>query len=99
MDDIFAEIGFDRLDIVGFKKRIKRDFLADHRFGFGDCFRIIGAADIQHCLTRFFRCHAPMDHTAAFLDLVGETLKVKIEMLERVIFYLHCLVAERLELR
>ena len=36
LDDVFAEIGFDRHDAVGFEKRIERDLLRHHGFALGD---------------------------------------------------------------
>ena len=36
LDDVLAQIGFHRADVVGFEERIQADFLADHALALGD---------------------------------------------------------------
>ena len=99
LDNIFAKIGLDRLDIIFLEKRIEGDFLTDHGFGFGRRARPGSLADLQDGLTRLFRGHTPMHLAAAFLDLGGETIEIEIKMFEAMVFDLHRCVAQRLELR
>ena len=47
LDDVFAEIGFDRRDAVGFEIIVDADFLADHRLALGHGLRAELAAQIR----------------------------------------------------
>ncbi len=45
LDDVFAEIGLDRRDAVGFEMIVERDLLGDHRLALGDGLGAGRAAD------------------------------------------------------
>ena len=60
LDDVFAEIGFDRHDAVGFEKGIELDLLRHHGFALGDGLRAGLAQDGEDGLARFFGVARPM---------------------------------------
>ena len=48
LDDVFAEIGFDRRNAIGFEIFVDGDFLADHRLALGHGLGAELAAQIEH---------------------------------------------------
>ncbi len=98
LNDVFAEIGLDRRDRVGFEEIVERDLLGDHRLAFGHRLGVDAAADRQDGLARLVRRPAPM-HLAAALDHVPlEFLEIEVEMRQRMILDALAFLAQRLEL-
>ena len=99
LDDVFAEVGFNRFDIVRFEKFVEADFLGDHRLALGHRLRIHRAADIQHDAPRVFGGRGPVHHTARGHDIRFECLQVEVQVFQRMVLDVARLVAQRLELR
>ena len=99
LDDVFAEIGLDRLDAVRLERLVEADLLGDHRLALGDALGAARRAEVEEDLPRLRRV-ARLMHVAAglgHLALVG--LEIEVEMRERVVLDVAGAVAQRLELR
>ena len=99
LDDVFAEIGLDRLDAVRLEMLVQADLLGDHRLALGDGARAGAAADVEDDAARILGRLGEM-HVAAGCGhprLVG--FEVEVEMGERVVLDRLRLLAQRLELR
>ncbi len=55
LDDVFAEIGLDRLDLVLLEEIVERDLLGDHRLALGHGLGVDAAADPEDGLARLRR--------------------------------------------
>ena len=80
LDDVFAEIGLDRRDVVAFEVVVDAQLLADHRLALGDGAGIGRAADRQHRVARFIRGGAPVHLAAGSEHLRFPLLEVEIEI-------------------
>ena len=98
LDDVFAKIGFDRRDAVGFEEFVDGDFLADHRLAFGDGFRAELAAEIEHDLARILRRHGVVDLAALRDDALFPGFEIEVEVGKRVVLDIARTIAQRLEL-
>src|SRR6266446_25582 len=98
LDDVFAEIGFDRGDAVLFEILVEPDLLGDHRLALGDDLGVDRAADLQYRGASFVRRSRPMDPAARGEDIRFVELEIEVEMLEGVILDRLADVAQRLEL-
>src|SRR5919108_251963 len=85
LDDVFAEIGLDRLDAVLLEEIVDADLLADHGLALGDRLGAGLAAEAQDGLARGLGVAAPMDLAARRLHLRLELQQVLIEMTEDVV--------------
>ena len=47
LDDVFAEIGLDRLDAGGLERLVEADLLGDHRLAFGDALGAARLAEVE----------------------------------------------------
>ena len=98
LDDVFAEVGLDRLDAGRLERIVEGDLLGDHRLALGDGLR---ADRLGRCRARSRApprrpgANAPGRRSRA-PSLVG--LEIEIEMLERVVLDRPGAVAQRLEL-
>ena len=99
LDDVFAQIGFNRNDPVLFQMVVDRDFFPDHRLALGDRLRARLLADRQHRRPRSVGVGAPMHRAAGFFYLGLVRFKVEVEIGQRVVFDVARGVAQRLELR
>ena len=52
LDDVFAEVGFDRRDAVAFKVVVEADFLRHHRLALGDGPRAEASAEVENDVPR-----------------------------------------------
>ena len=98
LDDVFAEIGLDRLDGVCREMVVEADLLGDHRLALGDGLRPDAPADGEDRVARFRRGLGVVDHPAGGAHLVLIGLEVEVEMGERVILDVAPAVAQLLEL-
>ena len=48
LDDVFAHVGFQRLDAGGFQRVIETDFLADHRLALDEARGLGARSDAEH---------------------------------------------------
>ena len=99
LDDVFAEVGFHRLDPRGLQGLIEADLLGDHRFALGDALRPHRLAQVEDDRARFVGVLRVVDFPAAFSDLALVGLEIEVEMGERVVLDRAGAVAQRLELR
>ena len=99
LDDVFAEIGFDRRDAVAFQVVVDAQLLADHRLALGDGARVGGAADLQHRVARFVGGGAPVHLAAGASPRSPPSLQVEVEIRQRVVLDVARDVAELLEFR
>lgn len=99
LEDVFAEVGFDRLNAVFFQVIVEGSFLADHRLAFGDCAGGGVAADGKDGVTGVLGGGAPVHLAAGGFDPGGKFLKVEVEMGESVVFDVAGDVAELFEFR
>jgi hypothetical protein len=83
LDDVFAKIGLDRLQAVGFQKRIERDFLRHHRFALGDGLCPRGIENAKDGLARFLRIARPMNMPAALRHACLERFQQRVETRQR----------------
>ncbi len=99
LDDVFAEVGLDRLDAVRLQMLVELDLFGDHRLALGHAASAEQPTDAQDRVARLFRRAAPM-HLAAGLDhLCFEALEIEIEMLDGVVLDVARLIAQPIELR
>jgi hypothetical protein len=99
LQDVLAEIGFDRRDAVGFQEVVKRDFLGHHGLTLGDGFRPRRPADFQYGLAGVLRRRTPVHCSAGRFDLGGVGFQIKIQIGDRVILDRGRRIAQRLEFR
>ncbi len=98
LDDVFAEVGFDRLDPRRLERVVEADLLGDHRLALGDALRAHRLAEVDDDLARFLGVLRIVDFAAARADLVLVGLEIEVEMGERVVLDRARAVAQRLEL-
>ena len=99
LDDVFAEIRFDRFDAVLLEEIVQPDFFRDHRLALGHGLHVETAADIKDRLPGILGRRTPMHMPALLGDLPLESFKIIVEMRERVIFDVSGLIANLVELR
>ena len=99
LDDVFAEIGFDRGDAVRFEMLVEGDLLGDHRFALGDDLGIRGAADIEDRGARLLGIARPMHMAARGGDVSLVKLEVEIEICQHMVLDRAALFAQFLEFR
>ena len=99
LDDVFAQVGLDRLNIVRFEIGVEADLLGDHRFALGRRPGVDRTADVEDDAACVFRRGRPMHRAPGLPHLGLEGFEVEIEMRQRVVLDLAALVAQRLELR
>ena len=73
LHDVFAQIGFDRADAVGFQHVVQLHFLGDHRFRFDDAFDVVFAGDVEDILVCLGGIVRVEDGDAAGGDVLLET--------------------------
>jgi hypothetical protein len=98
LDEILAKVGLDRLDSVGFERRIEGQFLRHHGLALGDGPGADAAADVEHDCARLLGGDGEM-HVAAgrrHAPFVG--FEIKIEMRKRVVLDVARGIAQRVEL-
>ena len=98
LNDVLAEVGFDRLDPRRLEGVVETDLLGDHRLALGDALRAHRLAEVDDDLARFLGVLRVVDFAAARADLLLVGLEIKIEVGERVILDRAGAVAQRLEL-
>ncbi len=98
LDDVLAEVGFDRLDSRRLEGVVEADLLGDHRLALGDALRAHRPAQVDDDGARFLSVLRVVDLAAARADLGLVGLEVKVEMRERVVLDRAGAVAQRLEL-
>ena len=98
LNDIFAEVGFDRIDPCFLQRMVEADFLGDHRLAFGDALRPHRLAEVDDDFARFVGILRIVDFAAARADLRLIGFEIKVEMGERVVLDRAGAVAQRLEL-
>ena len=99
LDDIFAEVGFDRCYAMLLQVVVDGDFLADHGLALGDGAGADALADRQHSGAGGCRIGAPVHVPAGRLHVGLIFLEVEIEIRQRVIFDVASNVPQFLELR
>ena len=62
LDDVFAEVGLDRLDAVRLEMIVEADLLGDHRLALGDGAGAGAAADVEDDLPRVVGASRPSGH-------------------------------------
>ena len=97
LDDIFAEIGFNRCDAGFGQGGIERDLLRDHRLAFGHNFCAGFVADVENDLPRLLCGARPMHMPAGLDDFLLVAFEVKIEMGKGVVFDVAGTVAQGFE--
>ena len=98
LDDVFAEVGFDRLDPRRFERRIETDLLRDHRLALGRALCAEPFAEVDDDLPRRLGVLGEMDVAAAFRDLALVGFEIEVEMGERMILDRAGAVAQAIEL-
>ena len=98
LNDVFAEVGLDRLDARRLQRVVEADLLGDHRLALGDALRAHGLAEVDDDLARFVGVLRVVDFAAARADLPLVGLEIKVEVGERVILDRAGAVAQRFEL-
>ena len=98
LDQVFAEIGLDRLDAVRLEVVVEVDLFRDHRLALGDELRIRLPADGENLRAGLFRVLRPVHVAAGLLHLLLVALEVDVEMVEHVVLDVAGLVAQRVEL-
>ena len=98
LNDVLAEVGFDRLDASRLERVVEPDLLGDHRLALGGAFRAHRPAELDDDLARFLGVLRVMDLAAARADLALVGFEIEVEMGERVILDRLGAVAQRLEL-
>ena len=98
LNDVLAEVGFDRLDARRLERVVEADLLGDHRLALGDAFRAHRLAEVDDDLARFLGVLRVVDFAAARADLLLVGFEIKVEVGERVILDRLGAVAQRLEL-
>ena len=98
LDDVFAEVGLDRLDPRRLERVVEADLLGDHRLALGDALRAHRLAEVDDDLARFLGVLRVVDFAAARANLALVGLEIEVEMGERVILDRAGAVAQRLEL-
>ena len=99
LDDILAQIGFDRRDAMPFEMLVDGDLLADHRLSLGHGLCVRCPADRQNGFARFLGIGAPMHLAARFQHLCLVGFQVEIEVLQRMVLDIARGVPQLLELR
>src|SRR5260370_30938754 len=97
LDDVLAEIGFDRGDAVLFEILVEPDLLGDHRLALGDDLGVDRAADLQYRGASFVRRSRPMDPAARGEDIRFVELEREVELLKGVTCNPLADMAQRLE--
>ena len=99
LDDVFAEVGLDRLDAVRLEMLVEADLLGDHRLALGHGLRAGLPADGEDEVAGVRRRLGVVHLAAGLRDLLLVGLEVEVEMGERVVLDGARVVAERLEFR
>src|ERR1035437_3886577 len=85
--DPFSEIGFDRIETLGFERVIEVDLFGRHAL----CFDDVGGADLadqlEYDVAGFPGIACPMKDRAGFLGIGRKLLKVTIEVGKRLVLY------------
>ena len=97
LNDVFAEIGLDRRDAVGFEEIVEADLLGHHRLAFGYRLGADRAADLQHRGAGLLRRCGPMHLAARSQDLAFVELEVEVEVLEGMVLDRPAGLAQSLE--
>ena len=98
LNDVLAEVGFDRLDPRRLQRVIEADLLGDHRLALGDALRPHRLAEVDDDLARFVGVLRVVDFAAARADRTLVGLEIEVEVGERVVLDGAGAVAQRLEL-
>ena len=99
LDDVFAEVGFDRRDAIVGEMLVQVDLFRDHRLALGDHLRIGLAADFQHGGTGILGRFRPVYVAARLLHLGLVCFEVDVEVVEHVVLDVAGLVAQLIEFR
>ena len=99
LDDVFAEVGLDRLHPRRLDRLVEPDLLRDHRLALGDALRAEPLAEVDDDPARRFGVLGVVHMAAALGDLALVGLEIEVEMRERVVLDGAGAVAQRLELR
>ena len=99
LDDVFAKIGFNRLDPMRFQMVIDPEFFGDHGLALGDGLGAGLAANLQHRRAGFIRGRTPMHRTASRFHIGGVCLQIEIEICQRVVLDVAPNVAQLFEFR
>ncbi len=85
LDDVFAEVGLDRLDPGRLERLVEADLLRDHRLALGDALRSERLAEVDNDPPRRLRVLGEMNVAAALRDLALVGFEVEVEMRERMV--------------
>ena len=97
LDDVFAEIGLDRLDAGGFEEVVELDLLGEHRFALGHRAGVVHAADVEDDAAGLGRGLGPVNLATGFLDLLFISFEIDVEMAKDMVLDGLCVVAQLVE--
>ena len=99
LNDVFAKIGFNRLDPMRFQMVIDPELFGDHGLALGDGLGAGLAANLQHRRARFFRRGTPMHRAASGFHIGRVCLQVEIQISQRVVLDVAPDLSQLLEFR
>ncbi len=85
LDEVFAEVSFESLDIVLCKEVIELDFLCDHRFSFDNIFGVVCFAEFEDGALSLRCGFAEVYDGSIFGCVLCEHVEIDIEMFEGVL--------------
>src|SRR5215470_11040738 len=85
LNDVFAEVGFNRGNAVRLEVFVEPHLLGDHRLALGDRLGAGRTADLQNSSARLFRRARPMNLTARGFYFTFVILQIEVEMLDRMV--------------
>src|SRR5712672_415051 len=98
LDDVFAEVGLDRDDAVGFQVVVEPDLLGDHRLSLGGGAGAERLADAENDLVGIMCRDGVMHVPAGRRDLFFVGFEIEVEMGQRMVLDVARRVAQRVEL-
>ena len=98
LDDVFAEVGFDRFDLRRLESVVEADLFGDHRLALGDALRAHRLAEADDDLARFLGVLGVVHFAAALAHLALVGLEIEVEMGERMVLDRAGAVPQRVEL-
>ena len=99
LDDVFAEVGLDRLHPRRLDRVVEPDLLRDHRLALGDALRPERLAEVDDDPARLLGVLCVMNVAAALVHLALVGFEIEVEMGERMVLDGARAVAQGLELR
>ncbi len=83
LHDVFAQVGFQRLNARLFQRVVKVDLFACHALGFDHALDVVFPRDRQHNRSGFGGIARPMDVSSGTRHLLFELRQIMIEMIDR----------------